>query len=351
MGKIDVYGKWDLNESKWISPSAMQYGRSFAVAGYENIINNVAKKVNYIIIANGSRVEDHSKDYREIKEKEVRIDNILSYFGRKNENYAVKLFLMDADAPIIEDAKLFAKYIEYLAKDTNTNSINVIGLSKCAIMSFYTPQFFRNKRTYDMTNIYNVAAPYEGTKLASPLVFYPEIDDFVAGIIPNEELAKHVSNGLVKFYESVSSNSHMDYDIAIPGGIPAEKAAVYDANFIKNVFSETNINAIKRLNYFRNILTGIDEKTLKEAIKTGNLVGIGLCLLDKYFFQGKSDGMVYRDSQKKVDSVLNINSYELKSTHHDVNSNLRAVNELLGIVDETISESDEKKTFYKRINR
>lgn len=347
MGIINVLGKWDLKNEIWIkNPESEDYGRSFAIANYDRIINNDGK-YNYVIIAQGSRVEDHSKDFVKIKEKEVRIDNILSHYGKKNENYVVQLFLMDADAPIIEDAKLFANYIERLAKHPNTNSVNVIGLSKCAIMSFYTPNFFKNRETYDMTNIYNVAAPYEGTKLASPLVFYPEIEDFVKGIVPNNKLSQLISNELVNFYESISSNSHMDYDIAIPGGIPDSKKDCYDEAFIKNVFSDSNTQAIKKLNNFKNFLTGTDENTLKEAIKTRNVVGVGLCLLDKYFFNSKSDGMVYTSSQKKVEEVLDIKSHKLVSTHHDVNSNVRAMNEVLSFVDEMIEETDEKKIFLK----
>jgi len=347
MGVIDILGKWDLENGIWIkNPQLESYGRSFAIANYAPIINN-NDKYNYIIIAPGSRVEDHSDDFTRIKEKQVRIDNVLSFLGKKNDNYIVQLFLMDADAPIIEDAKIFADYIERIARHPNTNSVNVIGLSKCAIMSFYTPKFFKNDESYDITNIYNVAAPYDGTKLASPLVFYPEIEDFVSKIIPNKEISKHVSNKLIVFYESISSNSHMDYDIAIPGGIPDEKKICYDENFIKNVFDTSNIEAIKRLNNFRNFLTGTDENTLKEAIKTRNIVGVGLCLLDKYFFDSKSDGMVYTESQKKVEDILDIKSYKLESTHHDVNSNIRACNELLSIVEDTIAEGNEKKIFFK----
>lgn len=347
MGVINALGKWSLENGVWISkPKIEDYGRSFAIANYENIVNT-NEKFDYIIVAPGSRVEDHSKDFIKIKEKEVRINNILSYFGKKNGNYIVQLFLMDADAPIIEDAKLFAEYIERIASHPNTNSINIIGLSKCAIMSFYTPQFFKNAETYDITNIFNVAAPYEGTKLASPLVFYPEIEAFVSRIIPNKEIAKLISNSLIAFYESISSNSHMDYDIAISGGIPDSKKNCYDEEFIKYVFSSSNIKSIKKLNSFKNFLTGIDKNTIKEAIATGNVVGIGLCLLDKYFFENKSDGMVYTESQRKVENVLGIKSRKLESTHHDVNSNIRAMNELLGLVDEVIEESNEKKIYLK----
>lgn len=334
MGKIDIIAKWDLEKNKWTQSSDLKdIGRSFAIANYKKIINDNGK-INYIIIDQGSRVEDHSKDFFNIKETEVGIDNVISHYERCNGNYDIKLFLMDADAPIIEDAKLFANYVEKLASLPNTNSVNIVGLSKCSVMNFYVPRFFKNSDTYKKTNIYNIASPYEGTKFASPKIFYPEIKRVFKSDILCNTLVKNI-------YEKISSNSHIDYDIAIPGGIPAEKLHIYDESFIKNVFCTDNVEAVKRLNSFKNILTSIDSNVRKEAIKTLNFYGIALCLFDKMFFDGKSDGMVYTSSQRKVEDVLDIKSYSIKS-HHDVNSNIRAFNEVLGIVDDTIDEFDDK---------
>lgn len=341
MGTIDIFAKWDLEKNVWSqSDNLKDIGRSFAIASYKRIINDNGK-INYIIIDQGSRIENHSKDFSTIKETEVRIDNVIRHYERSNGNYDIKLFLMDADAPIIEEAKLFANYVELLASLPDTNSVNIVGLSKCSVMNFYVPRFFKNSETFKKTNVYNIASPYEGTKMASPLVFYPEIRRLVASKVNNEKLAQNISNKLVNIYEGISSNSHMDYDIAIPGGIPEEKLHLYDENFIKEVFCTDNVEAIKRLNSFKNILTSIDSSVRKEAIMTGNFYGIALCLFDKMFFEGKSDGMVYTSSQRKVEDVLDIKSYSIKS-HHDVNSNIRAFNEVLGIVDDTIGEFDDR---------
>ena len=341
MGTIDIFAKWDLEKNDWSqSDNLKDIGRSFAIASYKRIINDNGK-INYIIIDQGSRVEDHSKDFSNIKETEVRIDNVIRHYEKCNGNYDIKLFLMDADAPIIEDAKLFANYVELLASLPDTNSVNIVGLSKCSVMNFYVPRFFKNSETFKKTNVYNIASPYEGTKMASPLVFYPEIRRLVASKVSNEKLAQNISNKLVNVYEGISSNSHMDYDIAIPDGIPKEKLHLYDENFIKEVFCTDNVEAIKRLNSFKNILTSIDSSVRKEAIMTGNFYGIALCLFDKMFFEGKSDGMVYTSSQRKVEDILDIKSYSIKS-HHDVNSNIKAFNEVLGIVDDTIDEFDDK---------
>ena len=340
MGAIDIFAKWDLEKNEWTqSDNLKDIGRSFAIASYKRIINDNGK-INYIIIDQGSRVEDHSKDFSTIKETEVRIDNVIRHYERCNGNYDIKLFLMDADAPIVEDAKLFANYVDYLASLPDTNSVNIVGLSKCSVMNFYVPRFFKNSETFKKTNVYNIASPYEGTKFASPKIFYPEIKRVFKSDIVCNILVKNV-------YEKKSSNSHMDYDIAIPGGIPNERIHLYDENFIKNVFCTDNVEAVKRLNSFKNILTSIDSEVRKEAIITGNLYGIALCLFDKRFFDGKSDGMVYTSSQKKVEDVLDIKSYSIKS-HHDVNSNIRAFNEVLGIVDDTIDEFDDKNKILTR---
>ena len=337
MGTIEIIAKYDLTNKTWnFNPNVTEYGRSFAFANYEKIINNEQDKIDYIIIDQGSRVENHSKDFQNIKEREVKIDNVISHYKKNNGNYVIKLFLMDADAPIIEDAKLFAHYIDNLALLPTTNSINIIGLSKCSIMNFYIPNFFQNSQSFKKTNMYNIAAPYTGTKLASPLIFYPEIKKLINSKIGDNIVSNRIYKELISFYEGISSNSHMDYDIAIPNGIPQNKYNTYDEKFIKNVFCTDNIEAIKRLRTFKNFITGIDRNTLKEAIRTMNITGVGLCILDDLFFDNKSDGMVYTDSQREVEKFLNIRSNVLKSTHHDVNSNTRAFNEVLWVVDDTI---------------
>lgn len=116
---------------------------------------------------------------------------------------------------------------------------------------------------------------------------------------------------------------------------------------LKNVFCTDNVEAVKRLNSFKNILTSIDSSVIKEAIMTGNKQGILMCIFNEMFFEGKSDGMVLTSSQRKVEDVLDIKSYSIKS-HHDVNSNIRAFNEVLGIVDDTIDEFDDKNKILTR---
>lgn len=255
---------------------------------------------------------------------------------------------MDADAPIKEDAKLLAKYIDDLATLPTTNSINVIGISKCGTMAFYIPKHFKYARTFEKTNIYTVASPFNGTKMASPKIFYPKIKKVITSKLGDNNFSNNISNKLVDFYEIISSNSHMNYDIAISGGIPSDRLDRYDKSFISNIFSKENINSISKINSYNNIVTGIDNKTLGEAIRTVNLIGIGMCVINNLFFDKKSDGFVMVDSQRIVATKVSpkqIRNYKLVSAYHNVPGNTRAFKDLLHIVNDTIDEHIEKNNY------
>lgn len=345
MGNIEVIGKWDLQKNNW-NTLKLNRNRAFAFANYEPIIGDMSKGIDYIIFAHGSRVENHSKDHFTIKESEAGIKNIIDYYQSKNKNIIIKLFLMDADAPIVEDAKLMAKQIDELALDPNTNSINLIGLSKCGAMSFYVPKYLQTTQGLSKTNVYTVASPFEGTKLASPKIFYPELRKVITSKLGDNKLGNLVSNKIISFYEGISSNSHMDYDIAMLGGIPESNYHLYDESLIRDIFSIDNLEAISNINAYRNIVTEIDDETLKEALKTMNFTGIGLCILNDLFFDKKSDGMVLTSSQKLVESqFIDFKSHTLSSCHHDVTSVKRATNDLLHIVDDTIDEQNERAKY------
>ena len=334
MGTIASYARWDLSNNCWISGVKYDIGRSFSIVNYNDFIRDNGG-INYIIINHGSRVDNFSKDNRTISDSSAGINNILNHYKNVLGNYSIKLFLMDADAPIIENASFYARYIDYLADLPETESITIIGFSKCSVMNFYIPSFFTNPRSFELVNMFNVASPYNGTKLASPLIIYPEIKKAVYAKISDERLANLIYSKLIAFYESMSSNSHMDYDISVIGGIPKDKLGVYDETLIRDVFCKNNIEAINKLRSFRNIITGIDKNTLRYALRTMNFIGIGLCILDNVFFENKSDGMVYVDSQHLVEQHMDIKSDRLVSAHHDVCRNKKAIGDLLTIVDDT----------------
>lgn len=218
-------------------------------------------------------------------------------------------------------------------------------------MSFNVPKYFRRLSSFEKSNVYTVAAPFTGTKLASPGIFYPEVEKLIKSKLGNNKISNMVYNSLISVYEGVSSNSHMDYDIAMLGGISGDKLKLYDESLIKNMFSKENIDAISRLSNYKNLVTGIDDKTLGEAIRTMNFVGIGLCVLNSLFFDGKSDGMVMTDAQREVESVIEIPNFKsdiLVSSHHDVASCERVFNDVLHIVDNTIEEHTDMVKYRSR---
>ena len=92
MGEIQTIGKWDLEKGIWIkNPNKNQIGRSLAFVNYEPIVNHNGK-INYIIMANGTRVEDHTKNYQTVKEKKCRMDTILSHYKKKTATIPLNCF-------------------------------------------------------------------------------------------------------------------------------------------------------------------------------------------------------------------------------------------------------------------
>jgi hypothetical protein len=350
MGLINIIGKWNLKENKWSKPNKNELGKSFSFGIYKPIINDENNnEINYIIIANGTRLEQHSKDAKTIDEKELRIDYVRKQLEKKNENYQIISLFMDSDAPIIEESKLFSEYIDSLAIQENTKSINIISVSKCGTMSFYIPRFFKYEESFNKTSLHNIAVPYQGTKFASPFVIFDEVKSFLNAKLGKNELSKQSYLTLLKLYKEICSCSHMDYDISLPGGIPQEETKKYDRNFLKNIFSKENIESIKRIHLFKNYTTEIDEKTFIEALLSLNLKGMGLCLFDDFFFHGKSDGLTSLHSQRSVEKALNIKSSHLKSMHHDVTSITKVYDVLLKDIDESIKNLRQKKNIRKLI--
>ena len=333
MNNIFYRRKWNDTDLRWEAPSNnTEKGRCFALAEFSDIINNKKdKSINYIIVANGGRVEDRSKDNETVESTELHLDFLLENLKNKPNNYRIIMFMMDADAPIIEDSKLMADLFDDWAADKSVKSINYFGLSKCGAMGFYIPRFFKNQITYNKSNLFLIAVPYIGTKLASPKIIYEEIRKVCRRFLIGEKTIERI----IAKYESISSNSHMDYDISVPNGIPENKLKYYDANFIGNMFSEENILTMKKVNSFYNIVTYIDEVVLKE---TKNRRGKLLCLTNKLLFDSKSDGMVYTSTQEEVYKHIQPTGSLKINTHHDFFSNERAMTKLIELTDKTITK-------------
>ena len=353
MSEIVNIAKWDLAKREWrYFDFGEERGRSFSLVDYDCSFDD--EKIDYLIFIDGTRVEDHSKDCRTISIKAAGVDKIIDFFDRRNKNVLVKLLLMDADAPIVEESKLLARYMDYVLGNKNISSMNVIGLSKGGALAFNTPKYLVEEDSYNKTNIYTVATPFDGTKIASPKVFSDELRVIIESRFGDGKFANFIYEKIISFYKKISSNSHMYYDIASRGSMPLEYKNLYDPSFIDNIFSDENMEAIQKIRSYKNIVTGIDNNTLKESISNFDFIGVGLCFLNELFFDGKSDGLVPCASQRIIEEkILNFNSEVLESSCHTVTRNSRVMDQLLRIVDEQIDlshdDNDKGKVKQKRL--
>ena len=131
-----------------------------SVAEYGIIKHNEMTRINNILLADGCRVENHTKDLSHIGENWAGIINIIRYFGNKRLNYKIELLLVNNDTPLIEESKLLTCYIDFLVKPPITQTLNVIGLSKCGVMVFDMMKYLKNVSSKLKTNVYSVSTPY-----------------------------------------------------------------------------------------------------------------------------------------------------------------------------------------------
>lgn len=347
-GLVETLGKYDIKTDRWRKPlSIYEQGRSFSIGTFDIIKNNDNDDYNYIIIQRGARLENLTKNMEIITEEKAYLDKIISYLKTKNNNYIIKTYCMDADAPLVKQAEYLADYIDNLALETKAKSINLIAISKCGAMNFYIPKNFKNTESFKKTNLYTVASTFESNVLASPKLVYEKLKKLIYAKLGDNILANKVLEKILSIYYSVNSNSHMDYDIAYIDAIPEEKRHLADSTFIQNIFSKENLDGVLKLNCYKNFITGITDKTFKYALKTTNFYGMGLCILDDIIYDKKSDGMVPISTQRKVESYIDTKSFKLDSAHHDVMSIQKSINDICYVVNETINEQKENKVKIK----
>ena len=333
MGTVKIIAKYDLNTNKWRKNiKEEEKGKAFSIVDYKKINNNDSDKYDYIIFCDGFRLENHSKNMKTVEESKNGVDKIINYFKDKDKNIKIKTILIDMDAPLEEDSKLLANYIN---KIEDANTINIVGISKCGAMAFNMAKYINDK---DKTNIYTIATPFTGTLMASPRYVKQKLNKIVKSIISDEDISNKIVKSVMRIYENICSNSHMDYDVALKNGVEKSKLNKYDSNFLKNIFSNENIKAINEVNFYQNFTTGIDNETLIEAIQTLNFEGIGLCLLNGLLMGGKTDGFVPLKSEKEVEKYINKKSYHLKSSHHAVFSNDRLAYQILKVINENLKK-------------
>ena len=347
MSKVDIMGKWDIENEVWFVPESNKAkGRSLAIANYEPIINSGLDSNDYLIICIGFRLENVSINKKTISDKQYNINQIINYFEKTHKNIYIKCVLFDSDAPLKESGRKLGQYIDSLAAQPNTNSINIIGFSKGGVMCFDMTKSLKSGFCLQKTNLFTIATPFTGTLFASPKLLFEQLNEGIQTRTGNQYLSNAVTEVLKPIYGMVSSNSHMDYDIAIPHSIPEELLDFYDPSLIENIFAKENLLAIKQLLTYRNIYTGITKSTLKECLQNRDLLGVGLCLLNDIIYDEPADGFITLNSQQAVEQYFeNIATSTLYSTTHSVFSNPRALTTICSIVNDTIDETDEKKAY------
>jgi uncharacterized alpha/beta hydrolase family protein len=337
--------KWSKESLKWNKITQPDNeSQAFSIVDCKNIQNNDNNLTNLIIVCSGFRIENLSKDNIFINDNINEISTVSNYYQNSAKNILIKLLLLDKEAPLLEQSKLLAKYIDIMSNYNNISSINIIGYSKCGCMALYLPKYFKNPTSFIKTNIYSIAAPFLGTIIASPKALFIELERVIKSTLGDNLLSQKVFLSIKKIYLKYISMSHMDNDISIPGGLYENMLNEYDPNFLANVFQAENVSAIQKVKTFANIYTGINDKTLKEAIKTQNYGGIGLCIINDKLFDKKSDGVVPLASQKAFDVYCpNQQTYTLNGAHHAIFSNKRVFNDLLTILDNKIDENNYSK--------
>lgn len=334
MAKIIPVKKYDIETDKFsstITRSNIINSLSYVKEEYTSDEND--QSYEYIIFANGYRVKDIALDGKTIHGNNDFTKRIINYFKKKNKNVVVIHILVDSDAPLDLESRMIARKIEALAKKDTVRSINLIGHSKCGVMFFNMPKYFKDSTTFEKSSIYTSAAPFRGCLIATPKLFLKQVKHAIFSKLP-KPFNELTYNALKNYYQTASSNSHMDNDIALPGTVINK----YDPNFIKRTFDRINIEAIKRVKHFHNFVTGIDENSLLKALKRRDYTGVGLYLMDKYFMDETTDGFIERSSQESISKYLDVPTRVINSAAHNY---LAYDDELIHILDTINQNIDE----------
>ena len=332
-------GKYNLKTNRF-EDNVLDNDKSKALSYIEKkvIYDENDENFEYIILASGNKVKDISKDsITPIKEYAYE-ESICKYFKDKKKNCIIMHILVDMDAPLDEQSKVLAEKVDEIANNPTTNTINLIGHSKCGTMFFNMPKYFENELSFKKSNIYTSAAPFQGCLIAAPKFFLSQVKESINTSLP-KPLNTLVYKALKKYYSSVHSDSHMDYDIS-KLGYSAER---YDPNFIAGMFDLENIEAIKRVNIYHNFSTGIDDKSFLKALRRRDYLSIGLCLMDRFFMRETTDGFIEVRSQESVEEYIDTKSIRISSATHYYLGNYEDFKVILDVVNQNIDQIKERR--------
>ena len=80
MSKVDIIGKWDLNNNSWYDPyTEEERGKSLSLVSLKNVITGESYNYEYFIFCPGIRLENVSKDSKIVSDKAGNIDKAIKY--------------------------------------------------------------------------------------------------------------------------------------------------------------------------------------------------------------------------------------------------------------------------------
>lgn len=322
MGTIEILGKYDLKTNAWYKPNSISNMlTSLSLVSYKPIIKNESNNINYVIVIDGCRLENYSKNPYEISEKKGHIFTILDYFEKSDKNTQVQLLLVDKDAPLSEESIIVAKLIDSLACKDNVSSISIIGTSKGGLIAYNAMKHLKNPQNKNKTSVYAYSAPYKGTILASPLYLRNELSRYINAKLPTYLDCELIVDKIMEVYNRIGSDSHMDYDLCEKGGMPLDKLDRCDESFLDNIFSKENISSIFKVHIFQNICALANDEVLKESIRKMDTLDIGLCVLNNILLGGSGDGFVPLSSSLSINKEAGVYSHLYASTHRLIKKN------------------------------
>lgn len=339
MGNVRHVFKWDMKKGLWteVKEKDTRKGQALSLVDFGNIIHDEKKGINYIIVADGCKLDNHSADGETVDANKSGIANVISYFENRKDNYRIGLWLIDEEAPLVEQSRITASFISQLAEKKYVSTINFIGLSKCGVMALDLTKYLVGSAARTKTRIYSVSAPYKGATVAGPLMFEQEVSQLVKTKLGNTKMSEKIVESVMRYYYGIHSCSHMELDISLPEGVPQGFQKFYDSSFLDNIFSKRNIMGACRVAHFQNICTKIEKDTFKETMRARNYGELGMFVLNDLIYKGNSDGLVDIASQREVEKHIKGigESVLIPSTHHILKTPVYA-NQLLEIVDENM---------------
>ncbi len=339
MSDVKQFRKWNLRTGEWIKVGAgdERKMRALSYVEYPEIIHNKSAAIDYILIADGCRVDNHSKDGTTVSDRKAGIKNALRYFENKPGNYRIMLLLVDNDAPLVEQSRALASTVDFIACHDFVRTVNFIGFSKCGAIALDMAKYLTTMDARFKTRLYSVSAPYTGALIAGPLLFEKEIVSYVKAKMGDTPMSEKVIKSVMEYYYNHHSRSHMELDISPREGVPKGFIPVYDSSFLQNIFSDENLKGVDSVAHYQNICTKIEEETFATTMKAGAFDQIRMFVFNDILYKGESDGLVHIDSQRAIEKHLPKlgESLLIPSTHHVLKTPVYA-NQLLDVVDENM---------------